>query len=722
MLVSMRDTTTEEHADRGEGNSKGKGVDPRNWGVLDDEDLDLEEQRAALESFKTARDLASQSESSPEENEPTQRMKEPDIFEQAVLQQKAIDAAVARAEHRLRREYEARLTKLAAQTKGHDAPVRNRAKVPVKDMVDKVVNPLSDRRARKRTPQAMEPVRQVTPKSYIGQALGRIDKESGDDSDGGGSSSSSSSESSESSSSGSDNSKAARKQRKSSKKRSKSKKTMLKPIAPTIYDGAVDSRAFHRFITEGTAYVQDGRVQSKKKVFVLSHFLKGKAHEFYIREVSGDPYHWRLREFFTEMFNYCFPINFRTKQREKLKRCFQNDKTVRDYIYELNELWNMIGDVDEHDRVTRLWTGLSAEIQRELWKKELNPEISTFKEVQAAAEIIEIAHSVPMGRDKRVGQKEKTTSVVSASATAPVRSAHRRRGTSPTQRSRDQPTGQTDRVRGVRLPGKGASRAPTKNNPRRRNDLSLEERERRWAEGRCYICGEAGHISRQCQKSTLVRSDTPNKPPGLPSFGIHVPQDDPERLRQLAEDTETQDVMFLGSVGLFSKETWDLLAKEAHNAYLKRPERHPDEESDASGDEDALIPSRLFRDPVARKARDLLNGVRYQGDGEGLEETPWDDPDRFHVYQLKCGLYQVKDYHRRDGLDKAMTLSLSTLEKPEFQMDQAYWLHVGRKQWPRISKQKLRRTDRQPPMGRPIEERLVWWLQQYIDPPNEDRG
>jgi hypothetical protein len=60
----------------------------------------------------------------------------------------------------------------------------------------------------------------------------------------------------------------------------------------------------------------------------------------------------------------------------------------------------MIGDVYEQDRVSRLWTGLTAEIQRELWKKELNPEISTFKEVQTAAEIIEIAHSMPMGREK----------------------------------------------------------------------------------------------------------------------------------------------------------------------------------------------------------------------------------------------------------------------------------------------------------------------------------
>lgn len=64
------------------------------------------------------------------------------------------------------------------------------------------------------------------------------------------------------------------------------------------YNGSVDSKVFHRFIMEGTAYVKDGEVPSKKQVFILSHYLTGKAHEFYVQEVSGDPYHWRLSTFF----------------------------------------------------------------------------------------------------------------------------------------------------------------------------------------------------------------------------------------------------------------------------------------------------------------------------------------------------------------------------------------------------------------------------------------
>ena len=171
---------------------------------------------------------------------------------------------------------------------------------------------------------------------------------------------------------------------------------MLKPIPPTKYDGSVDSKAFHRFITAGTAYVKDGRVPHKKRPFILSHYLTGKAHEFYVRKVSRDPYHWRLPEFFQELFNYCFPVDFRIKQWQKLQRCYQNDQKVKDYVYELDELWTMIGEMDEHTQVHKLWFGLRKEIQHDLLHEKLNPEISTLEDMITAAEIIEIAQSVTL--------------------------------------------------------------------------------------------------------------------------------------------------------------------------------------------------------------------------------------------------------------------------------------------------------------------------------------
>ena len=168
----------------------------------------------------------------------------------------------------------------------------------------------------------------------------------------------------------------------------------LKPIPPTEYDGIVDPQLFHRFITEGTAYVRDGQVPRNKCVFILSHYLTGRAHEFYIREVADDPYRWCLPKFFKELFNYCFPVDFRSKQRFKLQKCRQNDCSVRDFLYDLNELWNTIGETAEQAKVNKSWFGLRRKIQQDLWKEKLNPKVSRLKDVVSAAEILEIAQSV----------------------------------------------------------------------------------------------------------------------------------------------------------------------------------------------------------------------------------------------------------------------------------------------------------------------------------------
>ena len=78
-------------------------------------------------------------------------------------------------------------------------------------------------------------------------------------------------------------------------------------------------------MTEGTVFVQSGGVCERDQVFILSHYLSGRVHEFYIHEVSDNLYQWHLCDFFLELFNSCFPIDFRTKQREKLKKTYQND-------------------------------------------------------------------------------------------------------------------------------------------------------------------------------------------------------------------------------------------------------------------------------------------------------------------------------------------------------------------------------------------------------------
>jgi len=74
------------------------------------------------------------------------------------------------------------------------------------------------------------------------------------------------------------------------KRRDSSSESMIKPKQPKDYDGAADARSFHRFVTEGTDYVISGKVSPRRRVFVLSYHLKGKAYDFYTQQVAMSVY------------------------------------------------------------------------------------------------------------------------------------------------------------------------------------------------------------------------------------------------------------------------------------------------------------------------------------------------------------------------------------------------------------------------------------------------
>jgi hypothetical protein len=51
---------------------------------------------------------------------------------------------------------------------------------------------------------------------------------------------------------------------------------------------------------------------------------------------------WTLEEFYTELFNFCFPIDYQMQMRKKLNHTFQKEKSVNQYTFELEEIFNMI--------------------------------------------------------------------------------------------------------------------------------------------------------------------------------------------------------------------------------------------------------------------------------------------------------------------------------------------------------------------------------------------
>jgi hypothetical protein len=176
---------------------------------------------------------------------------------------------------------------------------------------------------------------------------------------------------------------------------------VVTPIPPKDYDGTADSRAYHRFVMEGETYLRDGKVPRERHIRILAYYLEGKAYNFYTQKVAfDDPNNWSVHKFFTELFNYCFPVDYRQRMRIKLEELNQKyGQPVSEFVFELQELFSMVGAMPTDMKVVKLWYSLNARIQRALWRDGLHPDSSTWDEVVAKAEVIEIADNVFDRRD-----------------------------------------------------------------------------------------------------------------------------------------------------------------------------------------------------------------------------------------------------------------------------------------------------------------------------------
>ena len=80
--------------------------------------------------------------------------------------------------------------------------------------------------------------------------------------------------------------------------------------------------------------------------------------------VSDDPVNWDLHKFFTELFNYCFPIDYRQQMRIKMENmCQEHNQSVSEYVHELQEVFNMVGALTPELKVIKLWYSLKPGIQ-----------------------------------------------------------------------------------------------------------------------------------------------------------------------------------------------------------------------------------------------------------------------------------------------------------------------------------------------------------------------
>ncbi|KAH0586395.1 hypothetical protein H2248_007632 [Termitomyces sp. 'cryptogamus'] len=573
----------------GTSRNKGKGPDPRNWGEanLSEDELEPDIQEQLLEDCANQQnnpappvpDTEESLAQAYENEEPAERdwdgMTREELRER-IRQKKMLEKDIRELQLALRK---------SEKNKKRNKRVGSE---PLSDELQEMINRVTHRarganrgETSKPSSQKLKPYSQVTRDSALGRAFDRMrarDESEPSDSDTSDSSSESSSgysrdesegtdpssensedDSSPSESSDSDKPRKKRKEKASRKSKPKMKrdkkvpKSLIKPTPPAKYGGAPDLQAFLQFMTHCTSYVKYGLVQKERQVLVVSEFLTSRAVTFYSQEVSRAPEEWSLERFFKELFNDCFPINYRNKQRNKLQHLRQGKLTVRDYVGELQELFTIVGSTNRKEKVVKLFNGFRTSIQRELYRSGMNPETSKWKKVVAKAEFIEMAESIDLEfgdgpashHGHRRGRSERQNKSQYAKRQSEYSSGNRR-SRSPTEYGKKTNTlpaysgkGGTSRPSDHRKP---KSEVPRFRKMGERKRLSKEEEAEYRAQDKCFKCGNTGHMSRNCLQGKSASSPNPGKPPGLKSYSVKVDLQGTERLREEALGETTAGV------------------------------------------------------------------------------------------------------------------------------------------------------------------------------------
>ncbi|KAJ7764778.1 hypothetical protein B0H16DRAFT_1883392 [Mycena metata] len=281
-----------------------------------------------------------------------------------------------------------------------------------------------------------------------------------------------------------------------------------KPAPPFVYNGEPVFNTIERWTYEARDWTSESYIRPKMRVSRVSKYLGGNALTWYMRVVAKDAKKWTLKKFFEALFNHCFPVDFRSLQRKKFQNFAQRGHPIKQYKTELEVLADSIGDITTRGLIVQFWDGADYEMRVRGAGDGYDPETSKLKELEAAA--INYEHAIKVARTQKPdhdGKKSdhpgKKNDRNSKGGTSRQEGGNNRNaGPHKDSSTRFDRKDSRNQASGS---GKRQGDPKPKDGGNRSHKLSKEQMNEYRAQGKCFTCGETGHLSKDCATSNQLK-------------------------------------------------------------------------------------------------------------------------------------------------------------------------------------------------------------------------
>jgi hypothetical protein len=123
-------------------------------------------------------------------------------------------------------------------------------------------------------------------------------------------------------------------------------------------------------------------------------YCGGKAYKFFKHDILNAQKKYTLVEYFEAMFDYLFPATFRMDQRDKFDACTQHHMSALDFLRQLQEIADTVGDLDDDDIILGFWRRCKSYLKSKLAEAGHEPGRITMSELEHLVVRLETAHLI----------------------------------------------------------------------------------------------------------------------------------------------------------------------------------------------------------------------------------------------------------------------------------------------------------------------------------------